>query len=486
MSEQTLSISSEMMVSSITNSFMQEVSSREKSDEQPLERGCPSFPIDVFPEKIQRIAQALHQDEGLNLDYLCASMFTVLAAAMGNRWLCHFKSTWQDPPIIFLVLIGPPSCGKTPPLKQAVKPFRLFDVELERKYRNERERYEQAMALPREEREQNGFDADPVPPVCRSVLAINSTIEALYSVLDQNRRGILMCVDELDSFLSNMSRYNRGNDDAYWLQLFNGDGVKLNRKSSDRPMTVLHPYVSLIGGTQPGLLPELLGGKRMMSGFASRLLKVFPDIMEMPEWTMRQVLPDILDEWNSIVRRVLETPSEYDENGDVIPHAVVFSEKARKMLCLWRNEDNRREWKDTNEDYLKGFYGKLETYVVRFCLVIQVIRSFFDTRCSPSVIDEESVRSAISLAEYFRGMEKKAFSFISNRQDEGKGMQLFNMLPDEFRTSDARVYGNSLGMSESTVKRFLKRCCANGILINLKHGLYQKVIHHEGKEQVTQ
>ena len=140
MSEQTLSISSEMMVSSITNSFMQEVSSREKSDEQPLERGCPSFPIDVFPEKIQRIAQALHQDEGLNLDYLCASMFTVLAAAMGNRWLCHFKSTWQDPPIIFLVLIGPPSCGKTPPLKQAVKPFRLFDAELERKYRNEREK----------------------------------------------------------------------------------------------------------------------------------------------------------------------------------------------------------------------------------------------------------------------------------------------------------------------------------------------------------
>ena len=59
MSEQTLSISSEMMVSSITNSFMQEVSSAEKSDEQPLERGCPSFPIDVFPEKIQRIAQAL-------------------------------------------------------------------------------------------------------------------------------------------------------------------------------------------------------------------------------------------------------------------------------------------------------------------------------------------------------------------------------------------------------------------------------------------
>ena len=343
-----------------------------------------------------------------------------------------------------------------------------------------------AMALPREEREANGFDADPVRPVCRSVLTINATIEALYSVLDQSRRGVLMYVDELDSLLSNMSRYNRGSDDAYWLQLFNGDGIKLNRKSSEGPMTILHPYVSLIGGTQPGLLPELLGGKRMTSGFSSRLLKVFPDITEMPEWTMQQVSPCILDDWNNIVRSILEVPSEFDENGDVIPRVVRFSEKAKKTLCLWRNGKHRREWKETDEDYLRGFYGKLETYAVRFCLVIQVIRSFCDKRCSPSVIDEESVRSAISLAEYFRSMEKKVFLYISDRKDEGKDMVMFGKLPDEFRTSDAHALGNTLGMSESTVKRFLKRCCASGILINPKHGLYQKVMRKEEKEHVTQ
>lgn len=474
------------MVSSIENYFQQEVGSAEKSDEQSFDGGCPSFPVSVFPEKIQRIVLALHQEEGLNLDYLCASMFTVLAAAMGNLWTCHFKSTWHDSPIIFLVLIGPPSCGKTPPLKLAVKPLNLFDAELERVYRNEREKYERAMALPREEREANGFDADPVRPVCRSVLTINATIEALYSVLDQSRRGVLTYVDELDSLLSNMSRYNRGSDDAYWLQFFNGDGIKLNRKSSEGPMTILHPYVSLIGGTQPGLLPELLGGKRMTSGFSSRLLKVFPDITEMPEWTMQQVSPSILDDWNSIVRSILEVPSEYDGNGDVIPRVVKFSERAKKILCNWRNGKHRREWKETDEDYLRGFYGKLETYAVRFCLIIQVVRYFCDNRCSPSVIDEDSVRSAISLAEYFRSMEKKAFSYISERKDEGKDMQLSNMLPDEFKTSDAHVLGNTLGMSESTVKRFLKRCCANGILINPKHGLYQKVMRKEEKEQVTQ
>ena len=486
MPNQSLSISSEVIVSSVEHFLQKEVAAVETCDEQSLDGDCPSFPICVFPEKIQRIALTLHQDEGLNLDYLCASMFTVLAAAMGNQWMCQFTSTWQSVPIIFMVLVGPPSCGKTPPLKLAVKPFHLYDGELERTYRLEKERYDRAMELPRDEREASGLDADPIRPVCRSVLTINSTIEALYDVLNQNRRGVLMPVDELDSFLSNTSRYNRGNDDAYWLQLFNGDAIKLNRKSSDGPMTIQHPYVSLIGGTQPGLLPELLGGKRLMNGFASRLLKVFPDITEMPSWNMRQAPLYILDEWNGIVRSILEVPSQYDSNGDVLPQLVTFSANAKTMLFRWQNTESVKAWKESGDDYLRGFCGKLETYIVRFCLIIQVVRSFCDDRCSRQVIDEDSVRAAIELTEYFRKMEEKAYSFISCSQDNGKGTMLFSLLPEEFKASEAQSKGRSLGISESTVKRFLKRCCAKGILSNPKHGLYQKVIHHEGKEQVTQ
>ena len=94
-----------------------------------------AFPIDIFPEKLQRIARILHDDEGLNIDYLCASMLTVLAAAMGNQWVCQFTTTWRVSPIIFMVLVGQPSCGKTPPLRLAVRPFHLFDTELYNLYR---------------------------------------------------------------------------------------------------------------------------------------------------------------------------------------------------------------------------------------------------------------------------------------------------------------------------------------------------------------
>ena len=100
------------------------------SEEYPF-----AFPIDIFPEKLQRIARILHEDEGHNPDYLGASMLTVLAAAMGNLWVCQFSTTWIASPIIFMVLVGPHSCGKTPPLRLAARPFHLYDAELYNLYR---------------------------------------------------------------------------------------------------------------------------------------------------------------------------------------------------------------------------------------------------------------------------------------------------------------------------------------------------------------
>ena len=473
---QELSITSDEVVRTVGGFLDNGTDGKREQSEQPHTDGCPPFPIEILPNRIRRIATILHEEEGLNLDYLCASMLTVLAAAMGNQWVGIFSSTWHVVPILFMVLIGPPSCGKTPPLKIAARPFHLFDAELERDYGREKQRYDMAMELPRDDREENGFDKNPAKPVHRSVLTINTTIEGLYMVLNQNRRGVLMPVDEIDSFIGNMSRYNRGDDEAYWLQIFNGDAIKCTRKTSDETLTIQHPYVSVIGGTQPGILPDLFGGKRLKNGFASRLLKVFPDIEEMPEWNMRQAPIQILDEWNLLVRRILEVPSEYDENGDVCPCQVTFSLEARDVLCKWKNELNRTAWGETDDDYLKGFYGKLETYVVRFCLILQVVRSFCEEGCSRTVIDGKSAQDAVKLAEYFRCMEKKSYRYIGQGTETDKDMLLYDMLPDEFKTAEAYTIGNSQRKSKSTIKRFLSKCKdVYGILEKTGHGCYRKV-----------
>ena len=54
----------------------------------------------------------------------------------------------------------------------------------------------------------------------------------------------------------------------------------------------------------------------------------------------------------------------------------------------------------------KALCGKLETYLIRFCLVIQVMRGICG-EADMNEIDEESADRAIRLTEYFRAMESR-------------------------------------------------------------------------------
>lgn len=149
------------------------------------------------------------------------------------------------------------------------------------------------------------------------------------------------------------------------------------------------------------------------------------------------------------------------------------------MLCKWKNEVNGKAWQETEDDYLKGFYGKLETYAVRFSLVIQVVRSFCGKECARQVIDEASVKAAIELAEYFRRMENKVYRHISQAAESDKDRLLFDMLPDNFKAAEAYVIGANMGKSKSTMKRFLAKRHVLGMLEKTAHGCYRKVQENE-------
>ena len=66
---------------------------------------------------------------------------------------------------------------------------------------------------------------------------------------------------------------------------------------------------------------------------------------------------------------------------------------------------------ETN-DALVGIYCKLEIYIIRFCLIIQLAR-WTCGECDKHTIDLESVNRAILLAEYFRTTAVKVQTAVS-------------------------------------------------------------------------
>lgn len=432
----------------------------------------PSFPLVVFPEAIRNIVESLCRYENYNADFTAASFLTVFAAVMGNAWSARFMTGWVSRPIIYTVLVGPPSCGKTHPLRQAVMPLLRLDGEYDRVYAEAAKAYRKWEKLTARKRKMQSLPDDMEMPRRKCHVVVNSTIEALIAAMRDNPRGVLIYNDEIDSLLSNFNRYH-GSDESYFLSLFSGTPFKYSRKSNNEYIYLSNPYCSIIGCTQPGMLSTLFGGKRAANGFSSRFLKVYPAITSMPRWGEETMLEGILEEWERIIRRVVCDVANLEQEGKVVSQELPFSQEARQQLIRWKNEVNGRIYSETDSEAVKAICGKLETYVIRFCLVIQVMRGVCG-EVGMDVIDDISAEHAIRLVEYFRAMEERVAPEIATGVLDLRHTELLSLLSQSFTTSEAVAIGKKIGMSESTVKRFLREG-AHDFIRKESHGQYRKI-----------
>ena len=89
--------------------------------------------------------------------------------------------------------------------------------------------------------------------------ADDTTVERLADILNENRRGLLITKDELSGWLGSMNAYKQGGkgaDRQFWLSAHTNQPIAVDRKSLEEPVIVAHPFVSIIGGIQPELLPD--------------------------------------------------------------------------------------------------------------------------------------------------------------------------------------------------------------------------------------
>ena len=432
----------------------------------------PSFPLEIFPKAIRDIIEALEEYENYNVDFTSASFLTVFAAAMGNTWSVRFMTGWVSRPIIYMVLVGSPSCGKTPPLQQAVAPLLKLDGEYDMIYCKEMETYRRWERMSAKQREKHSLPEEMKMPQRKCHVVVDSTVEALIGALRDNPRGVLIYKDEIDSLLSNFNRYN-GSDEGYFLSLFSGTPFKYSRKSNNEHIFLANPYCSIIGSTQPGRLDEQFGGKRMMNGFSSRFLKVYPEIDKMPSWNDTAMPDGVLEEWGRIIRKVVTVTPSTDQEGKATSIELLFSQEAKLRVIQWKDEVNNKVYAETDSDAVRALCGKLETYLVRFCLVIQIMHCI----CGESGMDKiepGTAELAIRLTEYFRNMESRIAPEIETGILDNRFTELLGNLRDSFTTAEAVREALQLGISESSVKRFL-RDGGRGFVKKKSHGCYRKI-----------
>jgi uncharacterized protein DUF3987 len=353
--------------------------------------------------------------KGTPLDYVALALLTTASACIGNaRWAVPWEG-WKEPPVLWAILIGDPSAGKSPALDAVLDPVKVIEGEMADTYKAARQKWEDADEIAsliqaqwkadakKAVAESDSAPAKPEdadagrPPVRERIRISDATVEKVAELLAASWRGLLMSRDELSGWLGSMDRYNGGGDRPFWLEAYGGRPYTVDRKSNPEPVMVDHLSVSVLGGTQPDKLDSLLV-KTDDDGLLARFLTVYPAAVPLARPKAR------LDEARLVegLKRLRSLQPARDEAGHQRPFFVHLTEAAGDALQEFRQQC--RNWEAEAEGVFKGHIGKLPGLAVRVaCVLAHLDYAASANAMMPTEIDSAHIGRACHLVgEHYR------------------------------------------------------------------------------------
>ncbi|MCQ2117428.1 MAG: DUF3987 domain-containing protein [Bacteroidales bacterium] len=422
------------------------------------------FPLVAFPSRIRSIVEQTHEENNFPINYIAAALFFAVSVAIGNCRTLIVNSSWKVKPILFMSLLGNPGSAKTHPIKFAMDPFLKLDGENIPKYRKELSEWRRT---PLENR--------ITKPIPKQLRVQDITMEAISKLLEESNHGIFVHADELKGWISSFNKYNGGGGDLeQWLSLWSGVPISVNRKTQDDIIFIPDPFVEVIGGLQPGVMPKLFGGEKMDNGFFYRLLFVSNSSDGEPLLWKDFDLPSGLEkDWERLIFHILDDGGFFQD--EIVKKDYSFSEEAWTSLLVWQNsiESKNAEYEP---EYKTAIFRKIQDYCLRFCLIIHTMREAAGDIPTSTLIDGNTAILATLVADYFYEEAQVAYeTVVSGGVNHEKFFMLLNALNDEFTSAQAVAVGEHLGMSRATVYRYLAVNPDDPFLRCVKRGYYEKI-----------
>ena len=423
----------------------------------------PLFPMSIFPVVIQTLISDLMLDPVFAQNYLCAALLFAVSIAIGNSRTLVIDDNWKEPAILYMSLLGSTGAVKTPHIKFALN--LLFEVDNYYLLRYRTQLYEW--------RKQTPDDRDN-KPVAKQLCFKDFTLEALMQTMSMSSHGLFVLADELKGWILSFNRYRQGGGDLeQWLSIFSGVPITVNRKTQDDILHVPNPFVGVIGGLQPEILPKLFSGDRMDNGFFYRLLFVNDCHDGKPlHWGVKADLPTNAGEiWNQYIRSILDCAGYFDKPARTI--AYHFTEDAWRWMYEWQNtiEDANTE----QPRYLTAIFRKIQTYALRFALIIHTMREVAGEIAESLCIGYETAILATMLADYFYQTAQMAYEIVETDNRPTDFFRLINSLNKTFTSRQAEAVGEHLGFSRAKVYRLLSDNNDGIFLRRNKQGHYEKI-----------
>jgi len=323
------------------------------------------FPIQVLPQKIQEIARVTSECLGYPLDFISSSLCFAMSVAIGNTHSVKIKEGWSESAILYVSIVGKAGSNKSSPLSFAMKPLLDQDATESQKFKKLFKEYQNLISLSKKDREERGVFEIPDEPIQKRNVVSDVTPESIATIHEQNKRGICVYVDELKSWINNFNRYNTGSAEQFWLSVFSGKPIIIDRRGLTNSVSIKRSFIGVIGSIQHGLLKDLAKGDKSDNGFLDRILFVIPRDLRKKYWSLTELPSHIIPLWSNILNDLLKLNYAVDQNNDPIPLELPFESLAKKRLYEWQRHNTDLCNSEPNER-LVGMYSKLEINAIRF------------------------------------------------------------------------------------------------------------------------
>ena len=180
------------------------------------------IPLDVFPAKLQDMVLALARQENYSIEYTMASLIAAASTAIGNAVNIRIRGGWVSSPILYMILVGRPGMGKTPPLDFAFRPIRKRDAKIIKQFKIDMENYNSILESQKGKKDDR--PSLPPKPILKRTIISDFTPEALIRALNDNPRGVAVYVDEIMGMFNAVNQYSKGQLIEQLLTAFSGYG----------------------------------------------------------------------------------------------------------------------------------------------------------------------------------------------------------------------------------------------------------------------
>ena len=151
--------------------------------------------------------------ENYKIEFTATAMLSAVSAALGGAYRIRIKGDWQSSGALYVILVGRPGLGKTPPLEAAYRPIRKRDYV----YEAELEAWKAAG--------ENGKR-----PVLKRTVVSDFTPESLLLTHHHNPRSVVILVDEIMGMFNSANRYTNGQLIEQLLTAWSGGALDVTSK----------------------------------------------------------------------------------------------------------------------------------------------------------------------------------------------------------------------------------------------------------------